>query len=106
MQQCDICQRSKPEHVAYPGLLQPLPIPEIPWASVIMDFIERLPKSNRKSVIYVVVDRLSKYAHFMTLSHPYTAANVAQLFFDQAFKLHGLPNSLVSDRDPIFVSSF
>ena len=71
-----------------------------------MDFIKGLPKSNGKDVIIVVVDRLSKYAHFMALSHPYSAVTVAQLFLTHIFKLHGLPSSIISDRDPIFVSSF
>ena len=54
----------------------------------------------------VIVDRLSKYAHFLTLSHPYSALTVAQLFFDNIYRLHGLPNSIVSDRDKIFISRF
>ena len=54
-------------------------------------------------MIMVVVDRLSKYAHFVQVKHPYTAASIAQLFMDHIVKLHGLPHSIVSDRDTIFV---
>jgi len=57
-------------------------------------------------VIFVVVDRLSKSAHFMPLSHPYSASDVAQVFLDFLFKLHGFPDSITSDRDPVFVSHF
>ncbi|GJX28484.1 retrotransposable element Tf2 [Tanacetum coccineum] len=78
----------------------------------IVDIIEKekeingLPKSQGKDVILVVVDRLSKYSHFMALSHHFTAYQVAQLFLDNAYKLHGLPENIMSDRDKIFVSSF
>ena len=71
-----------------------------------MDFIEGLPSSFGKQVIFIVVDRLSKEAHFMALSHPYTAADKAQCFLDHVFKLHGFPDTITSDRDPVFVSHF
>jgi hypothetical protein len=71
-----------------------------------MDFIEALPKFDGYSVILVVVDRLTKYAHFIPVKHPYTAQSIAQLFLDNIVKLHGLPKSIVSDRDTIFVSTF
>ncbi|GJR92358.1 putative mitochondrial protein [Tanacetum coccineum] len=91
---CDVCQRNKSDLSAYPGLLQPLPIPEKIWQDLSMDFIGSLPMSQGKSSLLVVVDRLSKYAHFLPLAHPYTASQVAQLFLDNVYKLHGLPKTI------------
>ncbi|CAM8999660.1 unnamed protein product [Rhodiola kirilowii] len=101
---CTICQKNKYDLSAKPGLLQPLPIPDGIWQSVSLDFIEGLPPSFRKHCILVVIDRFSKNAHFMALSHPYTAIEVAQVYLDNVFKLHGMPLSIVSDRDPTFLS--
>jgi hypothetical protein len=93
--ECEVCQCNKGETVKSLGTLQPLPIPLDIWKDISMDFITGLPKSGNKSVIMVVVDRLSKYAHFCALHHPFTASTVAQIFMDQVFKLHGMPNSIV-----------
>jgi hypothetical protein len=71
-----------------------------------MDFVEALPKVQGKSIILSVVDRFSKYAHFIPLGHPYTAESVAQAFFSDIVRLHGIPQSIVSDRDPVFTSAF
>jgi hypothetical protein len=71
-----------------------------------MDFVEGLPSSQGKTTIFVIVDRLSKYAHFVAISHSYTAVSIAQVFFENIFKLHGLPKSIVCDRDPAFTSRF
>eukprot|EP00253_Pinus_taeda_P031027 PITA_31027 len=103
---CDVSQRHKGETINTPCTLQPLPIPASIWMEVSMDFITGLPKSGNKSVIMVVVDRLSKYAHFCALPHPFTPTLVAQTFMDHIFNLYGLPISIVSDRDPIFTNNF
>jgi hypothetical protein len=71
-----------------------------------MDFIVGLPKAGNKSVIMVVVYCLSKYAHFCALPHPFTPVLVAQVFLDQIFNLHGMPTSIVFDRDPSFTNTF
>lgn len=71
-----------------------------------MNFIESLPLSSVKFVIFVVVDRLSKTTHFITLVHSYTASKVAQIFRDNIFKLQGCPSSIFSDRDAVFLSEF
>lgn len=103
---CDTYQRNKDEHVQYPGLLNPIPIPQQSWSHITMDFIDGLPKSDGKSVILTVVDRFSKYGHFIAMSHPYTAEGVAKVFLDQIYKIYGMPQSIVSDRDKIFTSNF
>jgi hypothetical protein len=103
---CYTCQQAKPEHIHPPGLLQPLPIPSAPWEVASMDFIGGLPPSKQFNCILVVVDKLTKYAHFLPLRHPFTASKVTDIFVDNIFRLHGLPLSLISDRDPIFTSQF
>ncbi|RVW69998.1 Retrovirus-related Pol polyprotein from transposon 17.6 [Vitis vinifera] len=80
LQQCDICQRFKTDCMKPAGLLQPLPVPTQMWTDVSMDFIEGLPSSNGYTSIMVVVDRLTKYAHFVTLKHPFTAVIIAKAF--------------------------
>lgn len=103
---CDICQRIKTSNQLPGGLLQPLPVPSQIWTDISMDFIEGLPKSGDKDCIMVVIDRFTKVGHFTALSHPYTATTVAQLFLDTVFKLHGMPQTIVSDRDKLFTSQF
>lgn len=103
---CHVCQQAKPERVHPPGLLQPLPIPSQPWEVATMDFIDGLPQSRHFDCLLVVVDKLTKYAPFIPLKHPYTAAKVAEVFVDNIYKLHGLLLSLISDRDPVFTSHF
>lgn len=71
-----------------------------------MDFVEGLPPSQGKTTILVMINRLLKYAHFLPLFHPYIVVGVAQLFFDNIFKLYGLPKSIVCDWNPNFTSIF
>lgn len=101
---CLTCQQAKPDRARYPGLLQPLPIPSMAWQSISMDFVEGLPSSRGKNCILVIVDRFSKYAHFVPLSHPFTAFTMAKLFLQHVYRLHGLPTSIISDRDRVFTS--
>lgn len=99
-----MCLQAKPDRSRYPGLLQPLPIPDGAWQVISMDFIEGLPKSGRFDTILVVVDKFSKYSHFIPLSHSFSAIDVAQAFMCNVYKLHGLPQVIISDRDKIFTS--
>lgn len=105
VQQCSICQQAKVDHTKLPGLLQPLPVPVQAWEVVSMDFVEGLPPSDRYNAILVIVDKFSKYGHFIPLHHPYTTMHIAKLFLDNVYKLHGLPKAIISDRDPIFIST-
>jgi hypothetical protein len=84
----------------------PLPIPTVVWADIGLDFVEALPCVKGKSMILFVVDRFSKYCHFIALGHPYTTESVVQAFFTDIVRLHGMPQSMVSDRDSVFTSGF
>uniref|UniRef100_A0A453QLK2 Integrase catalytic domain-containing protein n=1 Tax=Aegilops tauschii subsp. strangulata TaxID=200361 RepID=A0A453QLK2_AEGTS len=101
---CAICKQAKPEHVKYPGLLQPLPVPKQAWEMVTLDFVEGLPTSKGFNSILVVVDKLTRYAHFIPLRHPFSSLQVAKAYMDNVFKLHGPPDAMVSDCDRIFTS--
>ncbi|KAL2243822.1 UNVERIFIED_CONTAM: hypothetical protein Sindi_0500200 [Sesamum indicum] len=104
VKECETCLRSKHENNSYPGSLQPLSIPEQAWSYISMDFIKGLPSSEGKYSILVVVDRLTKYSHFIALKHPYTTTTIAKDFFDNIYKLHGIPMSIVIDKDKVFTS--
>ena len=94
------------KNIAYLGLLQPLSIPKIVFSNITMDFSEGLPKSKRKDVVMVVIDRLTKYGQFIPLSHPYIATVVAQLFLSNVYKFQGLPTTILKDLDPTFMRIF
>ena len=103
---CDACQRNKPIHHKKFGLLQSLPIPPRPWSSVSLDHIVDLPPSNGFDCILVVVDRLTKMAHFIPSQKTDRSPQLASQFVTRIFSLHGLPDDLVSDRGPTFRSGF
>ena len=91
--------------MASPRLLQPLPIPKSIFSEISMDFVGLL-KSGGKNVIMMVVDRLTKYSHFIALVHPFTMFMVEITYLDYIYKLHGNLYIIVSDRSPTFVSRF
>ena len=106
IRECGVCKQMKHKTCKPIGLLQPLPIPNRPWSAVSMDFINGLPMSQRLDTVMVVVDRLNKYVYFIGLSHPYSTAKMVALFAQNVLKLHGMPTSVMSDRDPIFTAKF
>jgi hypothetical protein len=99
VQNCVVCQQNKTEHLHPGGLLHPSPVPQQVWSDIAMDFIDGFSKVGGKSVILTMVDRFSKYAHFIPLNHPYSISSVAKAFFDSIVRLHGMPCSIVSDRE-------
>ena len=89
------------------GLLQPLPIPEWKWEVISLDFITGFPLTQKQHVsIMVVVDKLSKFAHFIPVKSTYKVFNVAEIFLKEIFQLHGVPKMVISDRDVKFTSNF
>ena len=104
---CETCQKTKAERKKNRGLLQPLPIPSKCWEEISMDFLTHFPLTQHgHSAIYVVVDRLSKMAHFIPTHDNATPEYTAKLFLDHIIKLHGVSKSIVSDRDGKFTSDF
>jgi hypothetical protein len=96
----------KDEHRHPLGLLHPLPIPEKKWEVITMDFVTGLPRTNKKhDSIMVVVDKLTKDAHFVPVNTTHTSANIAEIFMKEIDRLHGIPRT-VSDRDMKFTSNF
>ena len=103
---CMTCQLVKAEHQRPAGQLQPLPIPEWKWETISMDFITGLPRTKKgNDSIMVVVDKLSKAAHFIHVQTTYKAVQIAHLFMQNVLRLHGLPKVIISDRDVKFTST-
>ena len=105
--ECFVCQRVKAEHQVPSGLLQPIRIPEWKWDRITMDFVVGLPLTGRRhDSVWVVVDRLTKSAHFLPVRTDYSLDKLAELYIKEIVRLHGIPVSIISDLDPRFTSRF
>jgi IS30 family transposase len=104
---CDVCQRVEVEHQRLAEFLQPLQVPEWKWEEMVMDFIVRLPRTrDGYDSIWVIVDRLTKVAHFIPVKTTYTGAKLAELYISRIVCLHVVPKKIVSDRGTQFTSRF
>ena len=104
---CIVCQKVKFDRQKAPGLLQPLPIPNRPWESIAMDFIFGLPRTQTgNDGIWTIICRFSKHAHFIPVRKTIKPNHMAKIFMQNIFKYHGMPASIVSDRDPRMTSLF
>jgi hypothetical protein len=105
--ECDTCHRMKASHLKSAGVLQPLSIPMWKWDDISMDFIVVLPLTARKKdSIWVIVDRLTKTAHFIAVHTTYSVQQYAELYMDHIVRLHGIPKTIISDRGTQFVARF
>ncbi|KAL5739012.1 hypothetical protein ACOSQ2_028192 [Xanthoceras sorbifolium] len=104
---CITCQQVKAEHQVPSGLLQPIAIPEWKWDRITMDFVTGFPLTRSKhDAVWVIVDRLTKSAHFLLVRTDYSLDRLTELYIREIVRLHGVPASIISDRDPRFTSKF
>jgi len=104
---CLVCQKSKIEHQKSSSLMQPLFVPEWKWDSISMDFVGALPNTVKGfDSIWVIVDRVTKSAHFIPIKTGMSVARLAEIYIEQIVRLHGIPSSIVSDWDLRFTSKF
>ena len=104
---CLTCQKMKVEHQKLSGTLQPLEIPQWKWGQITMDFVTGLPRtSTGHDAIWVIVDRLTKSVHFLPIRVDYTLERLARIYIQEIVRLHGIPSSIISYRDPRFTSRF
>ena len=103
---CLVCQRMKSDNRKKAGALLPIPLPERAWQQITTDLVTDLPESEGNTAVAVFVDRLTKMVHFFPCTKEITAAEYAHLFVNQVFRLHGMPEVIISDRDPRFMSKF
>ncbi|CAN6700958.1 unnamed protein product [Malus baccata var. baccata] len=102
---CAICQQVKAERKKLFGLMQPFPVPQWKWENITMDFVYKLLRTqNGYDDIWVVVDRLTKSAHFIPVREKYSLSRLAKLSISQIVKYHGVPVNIIFDRDPRFTS--
>jgi hypothetical protein len=105
--ECDTCQRIKADHLRPAGNIQPLSIPDWTWEKICMDFIVGLPCTSRGyNSIWVIVDRLTKSAHFIPVAMTYRVGQYAELYISHIVRYHGIPKTIISDRGSIFVARF
>jgi hypothetical protein len=105
--ECNMCRRVKADHMKLMGLLQPLSIPTWKWEDISMDFIVGLPLIGHKfNSIWVIVDRLTKSAHFIPVHTRYRAEKYAKLYISRILCLHGVPKTIISDQGPQFIARF
>ena len=106
VQNCHTCQQSKATHGKTHGLLRPLEVPERPWNDLSTDFMVGLPESDCFNAIWVVVDRLSKMQHLVPCMDKVDGSKLGEMFVKEVFRLHRIPDTIVSDRGPQFASEF